>query len=294
MAAVRVKRGDRHAIQQRRRPPANARAAARRGRRPGPGGRRGASKCDGQPGGTGGGRDAAITAAAATVSTARGAVIQVAAPDVPITVKASPTMLRQAVENLLDNAARYADAGPVQVDVRPDPDAGLSRWWSLTEAPAPRWPLRSAAAQAMASDSSCWVGSLMPSAGTPGCRSAPAGAPWSPSACCCAHPLSLAPGRHRRPNRRRAGHRRSWVSGCAGSWACSYVLACWRNRWTAPWSPRCSPPLLAAVYAGIVLVWGRCRRHQHQAAELGGRRRHPSRPIPGGPPPHPDRDSTGA
>ena len=68
---------------------------------------------------------AAIRAAATTVSTARGAVIQVAAPDVPITVKASPTMLRQAVENLLDNAARYADAGPVQVDVRPDPDAGL-------------------------------------------------------------------------------------------------------------------------------------------------------------------------
>jgi signal transduction histidine kinase len=68
---------------------------------------------------------AAIRAATATVSTARGAVIQVAAPDVPITVKASPTMLRQALENLLDNAARYADAGPVQVDVRPDPDAGL-------------------------------------------------------------------------------------------------------------------------------------------------------------------------
>jgi signal transduction histidine kinase len=68
---------------------------------------------------------AAIRAAAATVSTARGAVIQVAAPDVPITVKASPTMLRQALENLLDNAARYADAGPVQVDVRPDTDAGL-------------------------------------------------------------------------------------------------------------------------------------------------------------------------
>jgi signal transduction histidine kinase len=68
---------------------------------------------------------AAIRAAATTVSTARGTVIQVAAPDVPIAVKASPTMLRQAVENLLDNAARYADAGPVQVDVRPDTDAGL-------------------------------------------------------------------------------------------------------------------------------------------------------------------------
>ena len=68
---------------------------------------------------------AAIQAAATTVSTARGTVIQVAAPDVPIAVKASPTMLRQAVENLLDNAARYADAGPVQVDVRPDTDAGL-------------------------------------------------------------------------------------------------------------------------------------------------------------------------
>jgi signal transduction histidine kinase len=68
---------------------------------------------------------AAIRAAAATVSTARGAVIQVAVPDVPIAVKASATMLRQAVENLLDNAARYADAGPVQVDVRPDTDAGL-------------------------------------------------------------------------------------------------------------------------------------------------------------------------
>jgi signal transduction histidine kinase len=68
---------------------------------------------------------AAIQAAATTVSTARGTVIQVAAPDVPIAVKASPTMLRQAVENLLDNAARYADASPVQVDVRPDTDAGL-------------------------------------------------------------------------------------------------------------------------------------------------------------------------
>jgi len=68
---------------------------------------------------------AATRAAATTVSTARGTVIQVAAPDMPIAVKASPTMLRQALENLLDNAARYADAGPVQVDVRPDPDAGL-------------------------------------------------------------------------------------------------------------------------------------------------------------------------
>ena len=67
----------------------------------------------------------AVSAAARTVATARGAAVEVRAPGGPVPVKASATMLRQAVENLLDNAARYTDAGPVEVEVRPEPDGGV-------------------------------------------------------------------------------------------------------------------------------------------------------------------------
>jgi signal transduction histidine kinase len=61
---------------------------------------------------------AAVRAAARTVATARRVEVVVRAPEGPVPVRASATMLRQAVENLLDNAARYADAGPVEVDVQ--------------------------------------------------------------------------------------------------------------------------------------------------------------------------------
>jgi signal transduction histidine kinase len=67
---------------------------------------------------------AAVRAAARTVATARGITVEVTAPEAAVPVRASATMLRQTVENLLDNAARYADAGPVEVDVRPDPRRG--------------------------------------------------------------------------------------------------------------------------------------------------------------------------
>ena len=39
-------------------------------------------------------------------------------------VEASPTMLRQAIENLIDNAAVHGGPGGVEVDVRADPAAG--------------------------------------------------------------------------------------------------------------------------------------------------------------------------
>ena len=39
-------------------------------------------------------------------------------------VEASPTMLRQAIENLIDNAAAHGGPGGVEVDVRADPAAG--------------------------------------------------------------------------------------------------------------------------------------------------------------------------
>ena len=62
-------------------------------------------------------------AAARTVATARGASVRVQAGG-PARVEANPTMLRQAIENLIDNAAAHGGPGGVEVDVRADPAAG--------------------------------------------------------------------------------------------------------------------------------------------------------------------------
>jgi signal transduction histidine kinase len=67
---------------------------------------------------------AAVRAAARTVATARGVDIRVEAPAAAVVVRASATMLRQAVENLLDNAASHGGAADVEVAVRPDTDRG--------------------------------------------------------------------------------------------------------------------------------------------------------------------------
>jgi signal transduction histidine kinase len=75
---------------------------------------------------TGAGADAvaAVRAAARTVAAARGVDIRVEAPPAAVVVRASATMLRQAVENLLDNAASHGGAADVGVAVRPDPERG--------------------------------------------------------------------------------------------------------------------------------------------------------------------------
>ena len=65
----------------------------------------------------------AVQAAARTVAVARGATVRVQA-GVQAEVEASPTMLRQAIENLIDNAAVHGGPGGVEVDVRADPTAG--------------------------------------------------------------------------------------------------------------------------------------------------------------------------
>jgi signal transduction histidine kinase len=67
---------------------------------------------------------AAVRAAARTVAAARGVDIRVDVPVATVTVRASATMLRQAVENLLDNAAGHGGAADIEVTVRPDPDRG--------------------------------------------------------------------------------------------------------------------------------------------------------------------------
>jgi signal transduction histidine kinase len=67
---------------------------------------------------------AAVRAAARTVAAARGVAIRVHVPAATVTVGASATMLRQAVENLLDNAAGHGGAADIEVTVRPDPDRG--------------------------------------------------------------------------------------------------------------------------------------------------------------------------
>ena len=64
-----------------------------------------------------------MQAAARTVAVARGATVRVQA-GAQAEVEASPTMLRQAIENLIDNAAVHGGPGGVEVDVRPDPAAG--------------------------------------------------------------------------------------------------------------------------------------------------------------------------
>jgi signal transduction histidine kinase len=67
---------------------------------------------------------AAVRAAARTVAAARGVDIRVQVPVAAITVAASATMLRLAVENLLDNAAGHGGATGIEVTVRADPDRG--------------------------------------------------------------------------------------------------------------------------------------------------------------------------
>jgi two-component system, OmpR family, sensor kinase len=66
---------------------------------------------------------ATVQAAARTVAMARGAAVRVQAA-VQAEVEASPAMLRQAIENLIDNAAAHGGPGGVEVDVRADPAAG--------------------------------------------------------------------------------------------------------------------------------------------------------------------------
>ena len=66
---------------------------------------------------------ATVQAAARTVAVARGASVRVQA-GAQAEVEASPAMLRQAIENLIDNAAVHGGPGGVEVDVRADPAAG--------------------------------------------------------------------------------------------------------------------------------------------------------------------------
>ena len=66
---------------------------------------------------------AAVRSAARTVGVARGVSVRVEA-DVKVEVEASATMLRQVVENLIDNAAVHGGPDGVEVGVRADPAAG--------------------------------------------------------------------------------------------------------------------------------------------------------------------------
>jgi signal transduction histidine kinase len=65
----------------------------------------------------------AAQAAARTVAVARGATVRVQA-GTQAEVEADPAMLRQAIENLIDNAAAHGGPDAVEVDVRADPAAG--------------------------------------------------------------------------------------------------------------------------------------------------------------------------
>jgi signal transduction histidine kinase len=67
---------------------------------------------------------AAVRAAARTVATARQTIIRVQVPPDEVQVTADPTMLRQAVENLLDNATAHGGPDEVEVAVHPDRAAG--------------------------------------------------------------------------------------------------------------------------------------------------------------------------
>jgi signal transduction histidine kinase len=64
-----------------------------------------------------------VRAAARTVAAARGATVHVGA-DGPVEVQASASMLRQAVENLIDNAVVHGGPDGVEVGVHLDPTAG--------------------------------------------------------------------------------------------------------------------------------------------------------------------------
>jgi signal transduction histidine kinase len=66
---------------------------------------------------------AAVEAAARTVAVVRGATVRVKAA-AGTRVAASPTMLRQAIENLIDNAAVHGGPGEVEVEVNADQAAG--------------------------------------------------------------------------------------------------------------------------------------------------------------------------
>jgi signal transduction histidine kinase len=66
---------------------------------------------------------ASVRAAARTVAIARGTEVRVQA-QAGMEVEASPTMLRQAVENLIDNAATHGGPEGVEVAVHADPAAG--------------------------------------------------------------------------------------------------------------------------------------------------------------------------
>jgi signal transduction histidine kinase len=66
---------------------------------------------------------AVVRAAARTVATARAVAVRVSA-GVHAEVQASPTMLRQAVENLIDNAAAHGGPDGVEVGVQVDRAAG--------------------------------------------------------------------------------------------------------------------------------------------------------------------------
>jgi two-component system, OmpR family, sensor kinase len=66
---------------------------------------------------------ATVQAAARTVAVARGATVRVQA-GVQAEAEGSPTMLRQAIENLIDNAAAHGGPDGVEVDVRAGPAAG--------------------------------------------------------------------------------------------------------------------------------------------------------------------------
>ena len=66
---------------------------------------------------------ATVEAAARTVAVARGATVRIQA-GVQAEVEGSPTMLRQAIENLIENAATHGGPGGVEVDVRADTAAG--------------------------------------------------------------------------------------------------------------------------------------------------------------------------
>jgi signal transduction histidine kinase len=65
----------------------------------------------------------AVRAAARSVAAARGATVRVDA-DGPVQVQASATLLRQAVENLIDNAVVHGGPGGIEVGVHLDPGAG--------------------------------------------------------------------------------------------------------------------------------------------------------------------------
>jgi K+-sensing histidine kinase KdpD len=72
----------------------------------------------------------------ATCSATLDAIVQAATQ---AEVEASPTMLRQAIENLIDNAAAHGGPDGLEVDVRPDPAAGQVEVVVAEEAGGTAW-----------------------------------------------------------------------------------------------------------------------------------------------------------